>query len=389
MSDYTIIDLGGGADFFEPLYPAAPGTAKTSLAERMNHWLKLTLDCDGLGALGSEVHVTANDAQWRIDGYTNAQLAEIRRYGPVLSRYHEIGAKTLNTVIPALKSAGRWDPQNTGKWHFFMPHGLGLLNYKTVQFFHYPPLRLLELGSYLDDPVPYRWGQLLETAGVAKGDVNKYQRFLDGAPIAAPDDQGAYMPIDAFVDYQHEMLELFLTTPGAIGGTHTVPVCVFGIPAMAQFEKIWHANLDILVPMPAKVLKGLKTGCLGATHPYHFYAQAQLDFGQGGSIGDGHMGRGCQLAEMFMRQDLIAAHWQRTLGEDPTADVNEAQYAATAWAMDPAMDGKACQLTYHQGSLYYANPNALTFDFKTSMDEARTFCSANRNNACSGISSGS
>ena len=67
-------------------------------------------------------------------------------------------------------------------------------------------MEILSQKTDLVDPVPYRWEQLLTFNGVTKKeDLPLYETVIDGAPIAAPDNAGAYIPIDAFSDYQEEI----------------------------------------------------------------------------------------------------------------------------------------------------------------------------------------
>ena len=380
------IDLGLSTTDLYPLYPHP--SANTSLTDTITHWFKLTLQCDGfadvvgdvdtfLGGSGCVINVTAVAGK--------SMPAEVLSYVNVLPAFLKIGHDTYQNVVVPLMKSPRWDPNNTGEWLYFLPHGLPLLNFLSVQFFHYPPRRLFELGSYLEDPVPYRWGQLLETAGVQASAVNQFQRFLDAAPIAAPDSEGAYIPIDAFKDYQRDMLTFFLRTAANVnprGQPVTVPIVVFGIPAMNAFEHMWDVNLDILVPQIGHIVSGLTTPILGSTHPYHFYAQAQIDGAQGGYIGCGHMGRGCRLAEMLMRQDMITARWQGSMALNAGADPFETQFRATDWALDASMDAAACALTQHQGSLYYASKTDLNFSYKKDMTAAAALCAYNSNDPC-------
>src|SRR5205823_1550959 len=107
----------------------------------------------------------------------------------------------------------KWDPQGAG-WRFFLPLGMPLLNQRSLQFFHYPPIRLLEtMQDYLNDPVPVRWEELLAANGVAaEAERPLYEAVVDATPIAAPDDQGTQtlpdgttvhlIPIDYFHEYQ-------------------------------------------------------------------------------------------------------------------------------------------------------------------------------------------
>ncbi len=255
VPDSTIIELGGGSSYLAPLYslPESSPSSKVELA--IEHWFSQTLKRDGFGSLNIQVSVTDTQGIITLTAPSSEQAFPLRAqaYSDVVPKFLAIGADAWHKVIPRLKSNGQWDPHNTGKWHFFMPHGLPMLSQLSLQFFHYPPVRLLEQQDYLADPVPYRWEQLLETVGIDADNAPLYERVIDGAPIAAPDDQGIFIPIDAFADYQTAMVKLMLEQMTAPGATFTPPVVVFGIPAMARFEKLFGVNLDILVPMVARI----------------------------------------------------------------------------------------------------------------------------------------
>jgi hypothetical protein len=385
-----MIDLGGGLDYLAPLY--APGEAPNAavVAAAIEHWFGLTLVRDGYTTLSAKASVTAQSGSITVSAPAGSSVPEsAAAYATVLPAFLRIGWNAWTTVVPQLIKDKRWDPAGTKQWFFFLPHGLPMLNYVCLQFFHYPPLRLLQQRDYLHDPVPVRWGELLHACGVALPYVPLFERYIDGAPIAAPDDQGIHIPIDAFATYQQEMLRLFLAQAAERVPGYTQPVVVFGIPAMAQFERLFGVNLDILVPMSATTtLAGHTTPVLGATHPYHFYAQAQIDHKTKHSIGGGQMGYGCQLANMLQTQDLIAALWQVLMSENPGLDGGEMLAFATQLALDPSYAPIICALTAHQGSLWYPNPEpSLEFRFKLSLEAATKQCATN-GNPCAGLPAG-
>lgn len=379
------IEIAGGVPYLAPLYNLPQEATAQQVESEIKYWFQKTLDTDGFSNLQFTVSVADNYTVIKLSTLDGTDLPEAAlRYGEAIPWFLRIGAETWQTVVPQLKADGKWDPDPNNKvpWQFFLPHGLPMVNFYTIQFFHYPPMRLLKQRNYLKDPVPYRWGQLLQTAGATVADTDLYQRYIDAVPIAANDDQGAFMPVSAFASYQQQMLRLFLTMRQQFNPV-TVPVLVFGIPAMAQFEHLFKANLDILVPQVANIINGTTTPCLGSTHPYHFYAQAQIDKGQNGHIGDGRMGRGCQLAQVLMQQDLIAAYWQVAMAKNPQASVGDTLFEATAWALGSAMTQTVCALTRHQGSLLYPNPETYDFEFNILYPEpAMSLCTGDGINPC-------
>lgn len=350
-----------------------------SLQKCIEHYLNSTLKRDGFSSEDVTASIECDGDQISVRILAPLELRpKIQQYESVLKQFLDIGREALNGPIQEMKQNSRWDPKGTGKWRFFLPLGLSMIEYRSIQFFHYPPLRLLNVyQDYLNDPVPYRWEQLLEFNGVPASETPLYERYIDAAPIAAPDDQGAYIPVDAFTTYQRKMTELFLNSH-TTNSDYTVPIVVFGIPAMNSFEHLFYANLDILVPQTVEIVKGKKTAVLGATHPYHFYAQAQIDDTQ--FIGAGKLGKGCQLAELLMKQDLIAARWQSIMSKDPTLNPGAVLNDCTAYWLDPAKNREICQLVQHQGSMRTFGKDDLQFDFTKSLDAAAEFCSGHSDN---------
>ena len=80
----------------------------------------------------------------------------------------------------------------------------------------------------------------------------------------------------------------------------------------------------------------------------------------------------------MMINDLVCARWQVQMGNDPTQDPHDVLEDAKNYWKDPAQAGEVCALIRHQGSLWYPNPTeSLEFEWKVSMEEARTLCKNN------------
>lgn len=374
---------------------------QNTLPQTIVYWISQTLERDGFTAeSGVSVRALPNGSSYtlRIEG-PESVLEEMLPYGEYIPRFLEIGLDAWTGPIAKLKEpGGGWDPYpdpNEGPtWRFFLPWGMNMLRQNSLQFFHYPPIRLLDpYRDYLNDPVPYRWKQLLHFNGIADDDsvLDPYNRVIDGCPIGASDSQGAYMPIVDFPKYQEEMLKLFLEAGSQRpeDEAFTIPIIVFGIPAMAQFEHIFHANLDILVPQTVEILEGRKTPVLGATHPYHFYAQAQLGSAQTDRIGSGHLSDGCRLAEILMKQDLIAARWHKLMVDDPTQDPGALLNQCTEYWVQPERRATICQLVQHQGSLRTYGDNNLQFKYCVGLDDAATLCGRYSQDPCAARAAGS
>ena len=263
-----------------------------------------------------------------------------------------------------------------------------MLNQRSLQFFHYPPIRLLEgTRDYLQDPVPTRWEELLEANGVAnQPEARLYETVMDATPIAAEDDQGSkaggdpkwgLIPIQYFHDYQRAQVKLLLNaTPNHAG--YTVPIVVFGAHPRDTFSALYNVKLGVNVVATAEILPGLKTPVLATNHPYVFYVNAQ-GFA---TVGSGHFisTAGCTSAAKTMLSDLAAARWQKLMADDPTQDPQAVLDACTTYWKDPARQGEVCALVQHQGSLFYADAASLDFSFKVSQEQGAAFCQAHGNN---------
>lgn len=391
----------GASDRLGQLYswPNVPG-GPASLADTVVHWFTLTLQRDGLAAAGAT-------AAFRSDASGNCFLdldgpagvaSQLAGYQARLPQFLANGWQALNTVVPQIRQAGAWDPSPDPEpppyrpWRFFMPHGMAMLNQRSLQFFHYPPIRLLEgTQDYLADPVPVRCEEMLAANGVPDADLPLFNTVVDATPIAAEDDQGSkaggdptwgLMPIQYFHDYQRAQVALLLNSPSGVAG-YTCPIVVYGAHPRATFEQLYNVKLGVNVAATAEILPGRKTPVLGANHPYVFYAAAQ-GFSTVGS-GGFKSAAACAQAVKVMAGDLVVCRWQKEMADDPTQDPVAVLKACTAYWSDPAQAGQICALARHQASLYYASPTSLAFTYRTSLADAATFCGANGNQACAGV----
>ncbi len=395
----TSIDLGPEADVAQLYsYPNASGGTDT-LSQTVLHWFTLTLQRDGLAAAGATAAVNVHaDGHYQLDlDGPPAVQAALAGYADRLPRFLRNGWDALTTAVPAIKAAGKWDPSPDQPpppyrpWRFFLPLGMALLNQHSLQFFHYPPIRLLEgTRDYLMDPVPVRCKELLSANGVADADLDLYNTVVDATPIAAADDQGSkpggdpewgLIPIQYFHDYQRAQVALLLNSPGT--GSFTDPIIVYGAHPRATFEQLYNVKLGVNVAATAEIVPGKKTPVLGANHPYVFYAAAQ-GFS---TVGSGHFqsAKACAQAVSVLTKDLIVTRWQKLMADDPSQDPAAVVADCTKYWNDPAQARTICALARHQGSLYYADPTSLQFVFKTSLAQAESECQTNGNHACAGV----
>jgi hypothetical protein len=374
----------------------APGTGGNwSLATTILHWFNLTLQRDGLAKKGATAAVRVegpdNSPAYFLDltGPPEAAL-QFSHYGTRLPQFLANGWDAVNNVIPQLKAAGKWDPDPDPEpppyrpWRFFLPLGMPMLNQRALQFFHYPPIRLLEtFQDYLYDPVPFRWNELLTANGITDPAAwPLYSTVMDATPIAAEDDQGSkqsskgdptygLIPIQYFPDYQRAQVELLLNS-AANSDYYTSPIVVYGSHPTQIFNSLYSTKLKVNVAATTTIIPGKKTPVLGANHPYLFYYIAQsANTNPAVNVGSGKIvPANLKQATSIMVQDLIAARWQTQMAEDPTQDPQAVLTAATAYWNDAAQARMVNALVQHEGSLLYPDPNSLDFEFAVSLDQA-------------------
>lgn len=380
-----VIDLGMEAELIE-LYswPNIKGS-KESLKSTILHWFNQTLKNDGYcgdkAATASIVvkskfyalHLTGPKS---LKGYQD-HLPKFLNHGrAALKRIVEIQAEDAKRAEKAKAKGAKppkkhWDPRGVGDWRFFLPLGLPLINQRSVQFFHYPPIRLLETNrDYLDDPVPKRWEELLVANGIKPENVALYEAVMDSVPVGASDEEGSAkgggMPINDFVDYQKSQVELLLGEPNSDG--FTMPIVVYGANPRKRFwmsykkgfpESVQTANTwGIKDPQRVQIRDGCTTSVLAMNHPYSFFMDIQSKKGDDfipGVTGFWQAGAGKML------ESLVAARWQKQMAATPSQDPIAVYKDCQAYwgtlddkyvpAAKPQQREAAAALILHQGSL--------------------------------------
>lgn len=395
MASFSI-KLGSAATLVKLFsYPNQAGSTE-SLADTILHWVTQMLARDGFAARGGVASVQVDGAKYvlNLDG-----PREMEAYTERLPRFLKNGADALK-VVTDIKSPGKgkktdwpawlkkmhpqlkprlWDPLDTGNWRYFLPLGMAMINQKIVNFFHYPPLRLLDpMRDYLDDPVPVRLIELMKANGI-KTDEEAwlYSTVMDGAPIAAPDDAGTIyqpdtfknpahlLPIECFTEYQKAQTTLLLNTSPVADG-YTVPIVVYGTPARDAFNTIWKkAKLSTKTPTNrVEVVKGKQTPVLCSGHPYAFFAQVQTEVGAG-EMKPEAWPNGVRT----MSHDLAVIRWQIAMAKNPKANPATEWKSCLAYWNDPVRLDTVYKLVLHQGSLWYPDPTSLKFTFRLSLDD--------------------
>jgi hypothetical protein len=364
-------------------HPNIPGS-KDSLSDTILHWFRQTLTNDLIADRATaSVTIDGSKRYFLVLRGTDDVYEAFNLYADRLPKLLTYGFSALDEDIPAVKAAGLWDPKGDG-WRFFLPLGLSMARGRSVQFFHYPPMKLLNpLRNYLDDPVPVRWEELLQANGVAARDTKLLETIVDAVPVAASDDQGSLIskmlePKNYFSNYHLPLLRALTTQ---VGGGYTIPVIALGTPARNVFNALLSAKIGINVPALVKIVDNDRTAAVGANHPYYFYATAQgFD-----TVGSGKILPGsCAKAKDIMVADLVSAGWQARMAEDPRQDPSAVINTLTRFWNDPAQARMVCALTQRHGSLFYPGGDPSKFVFNLTLEQAMAYCDAHGQNPCAG-----
>lgn len=367
-------------------YPNTAGSTEV-LANTIHHWFQQTLERDQLAARGARatVHVKGPDYSLELEGPPEL-AASFRTYQERLPRFLDDGWEAFTRVIPRLMAEKRWDPSPTldgpkpyRPWRFFLSLGTALAHQRSLQFFHYPPIRLLEESrNYLKDPVPERCEELLRENGVAKQDVHLYEAIVDAVPIAAEDDQGSkksdkgtrfgLMPIADFSEYQKAQVRLLLN-PAPNNAQYTIPIVVYGANPTQIFSELYGVALTRDSAARVEIIPGKMTPVMATSHPYRFYATAQ----GGDSVGSGKIlpdKSARDQATALMINDLTAARWQKLMADDPSQDPQAVLRDCLAYWSDKARAARVEALVLHQGSLLYPGGDSLAYSYALSLTDA-------------------
>ncbi len=372
-----------------------------TLCQTIEHWFNQTLVRDGYGSAPSQIFAYAEEfgAQVTLSLRADDTLIRVLQlYATRLGKLLTIAWEAYTTVIPLLKQKGKWDPRHYG-WRFFLPLGLPMVNQRSLQFFHYPPIKMLagkNMQDYLNDPVPYRIEELLMQNGISdQQQARQFETIIDGAPIGAPDDAGSakggdptwgYIPIQFFTEYQKQMV-INLLNPHPVSAGYTIPIVVYGNHPRKIFSQNFLDNksLEVNQPTMAEIIPGLRTPIIGANHPYGFYWLAQVDKDQPGTaVGDGKMVPGhCNQVVELMRKDLITAGWQVEMAKDASQDSDRVLDRVSAYWRNMVSQSTVCAMTQYQATLLYTDKEKLSFTFRVDQIEASELCRSHGNDTCS------
>ncbi|MCA9064974.1 MAG: hypothetical protein KDA96_18010 [Planctomycetaceae bacterium] len=377
----------GRADDLEILfaYPNIPGSQE-SLPDTIAHWISQTLTRDGISGFGIDVATDGDTCTLTLDGPSDDENAMYAQRIPAILK---LGLEAWQGPIQQIKQRQvwgtdnqcypMWDPNGTGRWRFFLTLGVGLVNHRTLQFFHYPPERLLNpLRDSMQDPVTFRCRDLLVANGVSENETHFYETRINSTPIAAPDDQGTntsapadpvwggLIPIGYFRSFEAAMIQTLLKPhPKATG--YTIPMTAYGKDPRQRLGGMF-LNPDEVVVIEA--IPGLRTPVLGSNHPYRFYYEAQASDGKS-QVGSGvllpnALGTCIELQQV----DLAVVRWQCQMAQDPSQDPWQAIREAKEFWKSPDQQHMVNALVLRHGTLRYEDPDGYHFGFTMSLEEA-------------------
>ncbi len=317
----TTVPLGSSSALTQLYsYPNKPGGSE-SLADTIAHYTTQTTQRDGMPNLTVGVERSGDQYSARI----KSSYYRVFDYKERLPAFLAIGQKAVDATAQ-LRKDGKW---NDKEWRMYLPLGLAMVDQRSVQLLHFPPDYSLPEQDYLGSKTSQRWESLLELNGVAAADVTRYEAIVDIAPIAAPASAGNSLEATYtyYAPYAHGMLE-FLTKRQK--GTAR-PVVAYGYPVRNWVQQQFGVALQVMQTGTIKFSDGVSATIIGANHPsYIWYAKD----------------KGFAVAEQVMYQDLAAACWQATMGNNPEA--NPAQTATRCDSGWHARPTDVCELTWQQ-----------------------------------------
>jgi hypothetical protein len=279
----------------------AQGSQLTSLEDYIAHAINQTLVRDGFFGAWAQVLKQENGPY------------VLKMYSP----HHDLGI--YKDVIPAFLDAGgtglsifndvkaKIPPANRAQMRFLLPAGLSMVNTRSVQLLHFPPLETLVYQDYLYSPTNRRWENLLGYNHLNRNHIPELETIVDCVPIAAPgDDMKGIQPFNnSFTPYVKKMLAARLMI------RNNIPVVAYGEPVMDWLKIAYPGQISAtLTPLSLVELDiletGVKTPVLCANHPskYLYYT-------------DDHKKEDFEKKKEMMTQDLIAAGWQVKMVQEP------------------------------------------------------------------------
>jgi hypothetical protein len=336
MTDEVRIELGPVSivrDLFS--YPNNCHTIcflEQSLEETISLYLSASITRDGFNDSFVNTEIKAGSVFAIISG------SAAKPYSKILPEYLGIGQRALEGSR-SLHQQKRW----LYNWKFFLPHGVSMVNHRSVQLLHFPPDYVLERDQdYLLAHTTRRWAALLTENGVELTSTPQYQNIIDIAPIAAPSNDGKNLEgiYSEFTPYINGLLRLWC--PGIAGGHK--PLLAFGGPVRNWLKEQYNLDLFVLGLATLDLSSTLRIPILAANHPSFIYNAVKRLRDNPSTPMDERVSIGMRV----MQQDLIAAMWQFEMSNDTTVDPAEALSRSKMKWENPSMQKRICELTYIQ-----------------------------------------
>lgn len=307
-----------------------------TLTEAITFIFSQTLQRDMFFGAWAQAYING-DGEYRLK--ITSPCDDISTYKELIPKYIEAGKKALKTYnLSVLDSAPK-------TWEFLLPFGLAMVNVKSIQLLHFPPLETFTYKDYLYSPTNRRWECLLNQNDFNSINNTSVERIIDIAPIAAPGGAGKELTNynSLFVSYAKSQLNNFLRPQEVTKNTFTQPVIAYGAPVRLWLENNYQSQLKSLkTSLPLRTLQIIKlnmleedptimTWVLCANHPSEYLYDTSI------SLQDATKKNGKYPAPIdVICQDLIAAGWQAHMSEHPGDDPYKTLHdMEERWGWDP------------------------------------------------------
>lgn len=278
-----------------------------SLTDYIAHTFNQTLQRDMFFGSWADVWYDKGEIGLKI----SSPKDDISSYSKIIPQFLD-AARTALKIFNENKEAIEEEVKKTGMpLDFLLPFGLTMVNTRSIQLLHFPPIETFTYLDYLYSPTNRRWENLLGY-NEYQGEKNTLvERIVDCVPLAAPggDSTGIAPFNNTFIPYGCQMLKALLDA----SGNATQPIVAYGSPVRHWLEAAFPNQVKDLGVLSLCTLKlfdnDVSTPVLCANHPseYLYYT------GKPSS----------EEKTKIMTQDLIAAGWQTAMCVDWSADPHE------------------------------------------------------------------
>lgn len=323
MNNCVEIILDGTEEQLSTLFSYSKQTRDsglTSLEDYIAHTFNQTLVRDKF--YGAWALVLSQDNKYVLKMSSPHHNLNLYKYIiPAYLKAGKIALSIYNENIEKIEKAGN------NKMKFLLPFGLSMIQTKSVQLLHFPPLETFVYQDYLYSPTNRRWENLLGANNLKPSQFPQLESIVDCVPLAAPgDDSKGIAPFNnAFTPYVKEMLKARLRHLGP-----ATPVVAYGGPVREWLEQSFPKEITgKLKPLSLIHLRLLDhdvtTPVLCANHPsmYLYYT-------------DDNKKADYNIKKEIMTQDLIAAGWQAEMAHSNKDDAQHVlQSIIDYWTDNP------------------------------------------------------